>query len=215
MTPKATVSASVQEGNPSIEFVLTRVHYDDETSHEKDAEKGFKIRGPGIVDGRIRFEKWSHGDAEADTPWGKVFVSAEPFKKTKRTWCRRIEWTPPSGIKTYAEIELSYKSFLDLVVSNGSSSPTHLRLKNRSLPWNSVYRHIGSGGKVEIVTEIVRFSFEWRNTTWRIRLSGNMVAIADGVVLPLAVLLCYYKVFNAFVTERGWWQHIWLQDSMF
>ena len=188
------------------EFVIVRVNPDKRITHDRDADNGFVVRGPGIEEGRIRFEKWSPGDAEAETPWGQMFVRLEPSRKMK--W--RV-----TGVETEVLIEVSYKSILDLALLGDSSNLPHFRLKNRTLFRKRIYEYKHAGGRVSIITDTNGFFYEERNKRWTIRFSGDMTSIMNAVLPALAVFLCYYKVYRGFLSERGRWQSIFLPDGMF
>lgn len=188
------------------EFVVVRINPDKRITHERDADNGFMIRGPGIDEGRIRFEKWSPSDAIAETPWGRMFVKAEPSRK--------MMWRV-TGVRTDVRIEVSYKSFIDLAFLDSSSNLPHLKLKNRTLFRRRVYQYKQAGGEVSIITDSDGFFYDERNKRWTIRFSGDMVSIVNAVLPALAVFLCHYKVYRAYLSERGRWQCIFLPDGMF
>jgi len=190
-----------------IEYVIRRVANGEHITFKNDLEMGFTISGPGINVGRIGFVKWSPWDARANSPWGDMKVIAKPT--------REMEWIVETETKVRAEVEISYQSHLNVVISNTSIGRIHLRMKNRTWLRKRVYRHQRPNERVEIVTESTTFSYDEKNKFWRVRFFENSISTIPLVLPALAVFLCHYKLFRGYLREKGRLQRIFMHDGMF
>jgi len=172
------------------EFIIRRKELGQRVTAEKDFRDGFVISGPGLDDRVIRFIEWSEdGAAEAETPWGRMFVCRRPPSK----W----QWQVTRDGESPVDVEVKVGTYVDLFPSD----KVKLRFKNRTLLGAYVYRFEDRSGTIEIRTEtrglLSRNPFpSERKKIWKIRFV-QQPSVDSSVVLPtLAVWLCYYKIYR-------------------
>lgn len=184
-------SARKQLIESRVDCIIRRVSPEVTVTPDRDFKEGFLISEAGSTAGQsIRFTEWdAEASAVCETPWGRISLTVDKP--------HFFEWTVKLSDQSATRVKIQPGSHVEFLFPEGTS----LRLKNRSILRDRIYRHRDERGEIVIRTETpggLPFNpfMRERDKQWRIVISGEWTRARERILPQIATFLCFYKIYR-------------------